>query len=405
VTLAINPSETQARVSGGCERGKAVMSNVHPNGSVDCLYVDTPTPAAAVILDSVGDVGSHLSARQEGTAGVNPGIAYYDASNGRLKYVRCSTGTCSAVDPPVILDDPANNVGQFPSVKFISPNLGIAYYDVTAQDLKLALCSNFDCSGTVTTRVLDAAGNVGRNAAIMSVASRFAVAYFDANNNNYKYVRCNDAACSAPVPRTLTGLGGGGLLFSTVASVRDQNLTLPEFIVLEDGSDIQLVRCTDVDCAAFTTTLVSNSTDVGPPLAMMRATISGTVHRWFSYARPTAGTLQFRVCTGEACSSVASASGGTFISNPIANGFVMTDSLAPLYMQTRSGSGDLIQTIPFAGLTAASATGNQLAGSNNATAALDTFKGAFVGPAVVFYDSVADNLVYLYCTREDCSDL
>ncbi len=74
-------------------------------------------------------------------------------------------------------------------------------------------------------------------------------------------------------------------------------------------------------------------------------------------------------------------------------------------MQKRLGFGDQIQTIPFSGLTAASASGNQLAGSNNATAALDTFKASFVGPAVVFYDSVADNLVYLHYTREDCSDL
>lgn len=403
VALSIDTDVTQSRISGRCESGKAVISAVLENGSVDCTYIDSPTPNTPIVLDSVGDVGSHLSVRQEGITGVLPGVAYYDATNQRLKYVHCDTQNCTTVDPPVILDDPANNVGQFPSVKFISPNLGVAYYDTTADDLKLALCSNFDCTGTVSVRILDSTGDVGRNAAIMSVANRFAVAYFDNTNNNYKYVRCNDAACSAPVPRTLTGLGGGGTLISTVASVRDQNLTLPEFLVLKDGSEVRLVRCSDVDCAAFTTVLVSSSTDVGVPMAMMRATISGAVHRWFTYARPGAGSISLRTCQGEAC-AVVSGMGGTIFNNPVASVFAMRDSLMPIYLQTRSSTETLVHSLPFSTLTSTGNT-NTLSGSATAQGAMDAFKAVNLGPAVVYYETGGQNLVLLSCVREDCTEL
>jgi hypothetical protein len=403
-TLSIDVDETQARISGTCERGIAVINAISNNGSVDCTYIDTPTPKTALIMDATGDVGSHLSVRQESSSGVVPGIAYYDATNQRLKYVTCASNICTAPATPVILDDPANNVGQFPSVKFISPNLGVAYYDATALDLKLALCSNFDCSGTVSVRTLDTTGNVGRNAAIMSVNNRFAVAYFDATNNVYKYVRCNDAACTSPVARTLTGLGGGGLIFSAVVSVRDQNLTLPEFTVLKDGSDVVLVRCADVDCVSFTTTLVSASTDVGPPLAMMRATISGVVHRWFSHARPSLGSMALRYCAGDACAALVSPSGGSSIPNAVASGFALRDSLNPIYFQTRSSTETLIQSLAFVGPNAVAAL-NTMSGSATAQGAMDTVKVAFEGPGMVYYETGAQNLVLLRCVREDCSEL
>jgi hypothetical protein len=334
---------------------------------------------------------------------VVPGIAYYDATNGRLKYVTCSSASCAAPTTPVILDDPANNVGQFPSVKFISPSLGIAYYDVTAQDLKLALCSNFDCSGTVSVRTLDTTGNVGRNAAIMSVNNRFAVAYFDASNNVYKYVRCNDAACTAPVARVLTGLGGGGLVFSAVVSVRDQNLTLPEFTVLKDGSEVVFVRCADVDCVSFTTTLISANTDVGPPLAMMRATISGVVQRWFSHARPSGGSMVFRRCSGDACAAVVSASGGASAPNAVASGFAMRGSLNPIYFQT-SSSETPIRSLPFIGPSTIVAS-NLMSGSTTAQGAMDTARFSGGHPGMVYYDTATQDLKLLLCVREDCSEL
>jgi len=402
-TLSIDVDETQARISGSCERGKAVINAISNNGSVDCTYIDTPTPKTALIMDATGDVGSHLSVRQEGVSGVVPGIAYYDATNQRLKYVTCSTVFCTAPSTPVILDDPANNVGQFPSVKFISPNLGIAYYDVTTQDLKLALCSNFDCSGTVSVRTLDTTGNVGRNAAIMSINNRFAVAYFDATNNVYKYVRCDNPACTSPVSRTLTGLGGGGLVFSAVVSVRDQNLSLPEFTVLKDGSEVVFVRCADVDCVSFATTLISANTDVGPPLAMMRATISGVVQRWFSHARPSAGSTALRYCSGDTCAAVVSVSGAS-APNAVASGFAMRDSLNPIYFQTQIGTETLIRSRPFIGPSTIGAS-NLMNGSATAQSAMDTVKVIVDGPGMVYYETGAQSLVLLLCVREDCSEL
>ena len=402
-SLSINLGETQARVSGKCEPGRAVIGAINSNGSVDCVYVDTPTPIAPVILDAAGDVGSHLSVRQEAVSGVLPGVAYYDATNKRLKYVHCDTNSCGAIETPRILDDPVNDVGQFPSVKFVPPNLAVAYYDASAGDLKLALCSTFNCSGgTVTLRTLDTAGNVGRHAAIMNVNNRVAVAYFDATANNYKYVRCSDAACTAPVVRTLAGLGGGGLASSAVASVRNQDLTLPEFTVLKDGSEVVLVRCTDVDCIAFTTVPISTSTDVGPPLTMLRTTIASTVQRWFGFARPLSGFAAHRTCSGDACTVTVGVAGSN-LANPAGSVFLQRDNLSPMYFQTRSAETE-IRALPFLGPDRV-ADANGLTGSNTAQAAIDAFMVAFAGPGLVYYEAGAQNLVYLRCSREDCTEL
>ena len=403
ITLSIDTNEAQARVTGKCQENDSVINRINANGSVTCLYIGTATPRTPLAFDSVGDVGSHLSARKEGFGSTIPAVAYYDATNQRLKFATCTHFTCSAgtVSPPVVLDDPVNNVGQNPSLVVIGSSISVAYYDVTAQDLKFAQCSDTTCTGPITTRILDSTGNVGRHISAMEVSSRFAAVYFDGNNNVYKYVRCTDPACVGAVPRTLTGLGGGGLIFSTTASPRDQNLSLPEFLVLKDGSDVVLVRCTDLDCAAFTTTVVSDNNDVGPPLAMLRASISGVLHRWFTYARPTSGNQSSRFCVGDACTTTTGIT-GNILPNPVFNGWVLREARSPLYLQTRSSTDTAIRTFAYDSVNE-TGTPNTLSASATAQGAFDAFNN-YSGPSIFYYDTVAKDLMLLMCDRDDCSD-
>ena len=164
----------------------------------DLKYVtsdDTHGWSAPVVIDTVGDVGTYASmtvyyeGRKEKMNGAYEGryphIAYYDASNGNLKYIYRDEQGWST---PVVLDA-VGDVGQYASMAF-GPDgaLHMAYYDATNKDLKY-LRKEATAAQWSVGNVLDAAGDVGRFASLgMSARGYPNIAYYDADNQSLKFL-------------------------------------------------------------------------------------------------------------------------------------------------------------------------------------------------------------------------
>ena len=72
-------------------------------------------------------------------------ISYYDASNEDLKVAHCSNTNCTAATTST-LDEPGD-VGWLTSVTIGADGLGlISYFDFTNEDLKVAHCENAFCA-------------------------------------------------------------------------------------------------------------------------------------------------------------------------------------------------------------------------------------------------------------------
>lgn len=100
--------------------------------------------SSTVTVDSAGDVGKYasLTIGQDGL----PAIAYFDATNADIRYVKCSTAACTAYNHKQTIAS-NGDLGRFASIATRDDGLPIiAYYDATNAVLKVAACSNTFCT-------------------------------------------------------------------------------------------------------------------------------------------------------------------------------------------------------------------------------------------------------------------
>lgn len=402
VTLDTNLTDTQVRVTGHCQTTPAHAINaLNADGTVGCVLVgDPPTPAAAVRLDSTGDVGEFLSVMHD--QGNRVRVAYYDDTNDRLKFVACASSSCIGATP-VIVHDSANDVGQYVSLALVAGVSVMAYYDATSSNLMLANCSNAACDGTITTRTLDSTGDVGRFAEIVTYGSAFGIAYLDATNNVYKFVHCGtDPNCASPVITSLSDVAGGGLLGSdvTASRIRNSSDAFPFFVVLRGGSAVVAVQCSNSACTSRGTVEL-NASGALPSLSMTEALVGNQVRRWVVSTRITGG-LPFpniQICLDPACQSN---SGTTGTAGSTGQGHVIVPRLqgAPILFST---SSDIALHL-FDSLTSRRSAGS-IAADTGPDAAIDAVRLSDGGIGMVYYDPTAQDLVYQRCQSADCAEL
>lgn len=411
VTLTLDENVGQSRVQGECQEvPPSAIRKVHGDGSVSCVYLAPTTPLPRITLDAAGDVGSHLSLRRGDSLAVIS-VAYYDDTNNRLKFVHCDRASCNPAPVPVVIDDPANDVGQFVSVGFRSIGPVMAYYDATAMDLKLAACGNAECTSANTIRTIDTAGDVGRFAEIVLFSSGYGIAYFDATNNQYKWAFCSDHTCTTPQIRSL-GIAGGGVLASDLATARLQNelLPTPSFVALRGGSEVVLVTCGNAACTSLPSPVVIASGDVGPPLLLAIESFAGQRPSWIGFGTPAAGSSTLRYCVDGTCVAPVTVGSANRPVGPVrGTAFALRDEGGPLFLTTGATATQIVARRLGALDTADRA--ELLAGTATASAAIDSTAnfGGFADPGVeigiVYHESASKDLVYQPCLRTDCSEL
>ncbi|MBI2891445.1 MAG: hypothetical protein HYY13_11760 [Nitrospirae bacterium] len=112
-------------------------------------------------LDSTGDVGSYASTALDNNGRLH--VAYYDASNGDLRYLSVDTRILYTSVPQREVVDLAGDVGSYTSIAVdAAGHAHISYYDSTNADLKYAT----NASGAWATQTLDSEGDAGRYSSI-----------------------------------------------------------------------------------------------------------------------------------------------------------------------------------------------------------------------------------------------
>jgi len=184
----------------------AVLSNNIPAisyydaGNGNLKFVRTLAPpfnnlwGTPLTLDSAGDVGRFSSLA---LVNGNPAIAYFDASNGRLKYVRALDAGGTSWGAAIVVDTGSSygsaNVGQFASLAVINGRPAIAYYDANLKHLMFVHASDANGVAWGTPLTVDPVADRGQNATLKIVNGRPAIFYYDATATSPLYIHAADA--------------------------------------------------------------------------------------------------------------------------------------------------------------------------------------------------------------------
>ncbi len=206
----------------------------------DCTEFDPPT-----LVDDAGNVGQYSSLAIGGDG--NPVISYRDATNTSLKLVHCTNGDCTSVDAPMTVDN-SGNVGQYSSLAIgTDGNPVISYRDSTQKDLKVAHCTSVDCSGGQTLTVVDSDGNVGNYTALaIGGDGNPVISYRDATNRALKVAHCTNKDCSGGQTLTMVDNDGNVGNYTALAIGTDGN----PVISYRDSTnkDLKVAHCGTVGC-------------------------------------------------------------------------------------------------------------------------------------------------------------
>ena len=146
-----------------------------------------------IIVDGSGDVGGYAFLT---VVSGNPTISYYDQTNDSLKYVRADDADGSLWGTPVTVDGTTHSA-HFTCMAVVNGNPAISYYDGANYDLKYVRASDADGSAWASPVTLDSAGDVGAHNSIAVVNGNPAISYSDNTNNALKYVQASDGNGSA----------------------------------------------------------------------------------------------------------------------------------------------------------------------------------------------------------------
>ncbi|MBN2083117.1 PKD domain-containing protein [bacterium] len=143
---------------------------------------------APITVDSVAGTG--LMTSLETVASGNLGISYYEHNNGDLWYAHTySLDGISGSWNRYFVDGSGNDVGQWTSLIFAGGYPGISYYDATNGDLKYASSLSPIGTSAWTPTTIDSAGDVGQYTSAAVIAGQPAISYYDATNGDLKYAR------------------------------------------------------------------------------------------------------------------------------------------------------------------------------------------------------------------------
>lgn len=186
---------------------------------------DWPAANVAVVDGSGGpDMGRYSSLIElDG----KPAIAYYNATNGDLRFAYLSgTEPTEPTDWTIVTIDSTDVVGQHASLAIIDGNPAIAYYDTTNKNLKFARAS--DATGTTWPggNIVTADGSsakTGLFAALSVFGGRPAIAYQDETNHDLKFAWASDAQGSSWPSTNILTVDGAGTQVGSHASMASIN--------------------------------------------------------------------------------------------------------------------------------------------------------------------------------------
>lgn len=180
---------------------------------------DTPTLVANIIGGNFANSMKEISSR--------PAIAYYDAVNFQLVYIRANTSTGSSwPSSPVVVDTDWRSGNNSIDMEIVNGNPAIVSDSPQGKDIRYTRATN--STGTSWSTTVLAAENIATSYGgnlyldLEIVSGNPAVAYLDGDNMDLYYVRANDAnGTTWGTPILIASIGDvGEFLSMTIVSGR-----------------------------------------------------------------------------------------------------------------------------------------------------------------------------------------
>lgn len=185
-SVAIDPSGNP--VAAHYDAAKGTLRVARWDGSAftaAVVYEGTDFTSTDTAVESVsGNAGEYarIAIATDGTEY----IAFYDRAWGALRLASGNVGGYS-----VELVDDSADVGQWPDLLIDGASVGIAYHDLTNQDLRLA---QGRAGGPWSVETVDSGDHVGADSAIYAARGDPGILYFDGANNDMKLARKTGSA-------------------------------------------------------------------------------------------------------------------------------------------------------------------------------------------------------------------
>jgi len=199
------------------------------------------------VTNSVDPVAGQYSSLQLDSNGL-PVISYYDPATTTLKLAHCSDPDCTDQASVATVDSGPNDRGQFSSLALDADIPVISYYDATDQKLVLAHCTDPDCTDPATITEVDTgegADDVGQFSSLALNGSPI-IAYYNATADELKLMYCGDMDCTNVSSVATVDIGAGRDL-----SMALDNENSPVIAYLVGDGTLRVAHCDpDTECTS-----------------------------------------------------------------------------------------------------------------------------------------------------------
>jgi hypothetical protein len=294
------PGTVQVPIIGTCPVGQ-YLRGVTSAGAVICEPFFVPT-----LSTTIGDPARLVGYDPSIAIGADglPVISHRDGVAGALRVTKCGNASCTTGNVSTIVDDQVNLVGVFTSVAIGADGRPvISHHDITAGTLRVTKCGNAACTtGNVSTTVDDPANNVGGYSSIRVGPDGLPViSHWDSTAGALRVTKCGNASCSAGNESTTVDDTGSDVgAYSSIAIGADG---LPVISYYEDTVDaLRVTKCGNPACTAgnVSTTVDDPANGVGGYTSIAIGADGLPV---ISHGDFTAGALRVTKCGNPACTA------------------------------------------------------------------------------------------------------
>jgi len=200
-----------------------------------------------------------------------PRISYYDRTNNKIKVVVCGNQICSTATVADLDSTVSGVTNQNTSIDVSSENYPVVSYIDSAGKLKVATCTDTNCSITPTFLSLSGVGDVTQSSLMLTSADILMIASYDTVTQDLWLTECHTAyTCTSRISDYLHSTGNVGQFPALVLNSLDIPIT-----AYTDVSNLRLklaVPKSTVDDGSlprFAKTAPSNNSTLTKPIAKL----------------------------------------------------------------------------------------------------------------------------------------
>jgi len=232
-----------------------------------------------------------------------PVISYIDFTNEDLKVAHCTNIDCTAVDTPTTIDT-VLSAGSDTSITIGTDGLPvISYLDGVSSNLKVAHCGDIDCAENTnvnTLTIVDNTAAVGFESSItIGTDGLPVISYQDSTNGDLKVAHCGDIDCAENTNVNTLTIVDNAVNVGSESSITIGTDGFP-VISYRDGqsNDLKVAHCTNTSCSTSTITTVDFAVDLNDATSIAIGTDGLPV---ISYFDDDGLDLKVTKCTNPNC--------------------------------------------------------------------------------------------------------